>query len=279
MAVASLYADGDEVEAIRLAAKEHRITVSVGISEKARYSSATLWNSNLIISPDGEVLAHHRKLMPTFYEKLVWSPGDGYGLKVVDIPANSQLSDLEVQANNSAKLGMLICGENTNPLARYALMAQGEQIHITTWPAKAPMRAIARGQGNDSPADAGNLQVNGTPNDAVKKPAVLGTYDNLAANRTRAAEHCFESKCYGVICSGFMTPEMISELVSGAPSHAKEIVASTFELLSQAESLFLDPSGSVLPGFVIDEHGNHQAADSAIRGGYYLCRHGHCRHY
>jgi predicted amidohydrolase len=86
-----------------------------------------------MISPAGEVLVHHRKLVPTFYEKLTWAPGDGHGLEVIDLP---------VESSGVARVGMLLCGENTDPLARYSMMAQGEQVHISTWPAKAPMHSI-----------------------------------------------------------------------------------------------------------------------------------------
>ena len=70
----SIYADGEEVHAIRQAAKKTSAIISVGISEQVRYSTATLLNSNLIIGPNSEVLVHKRKLMPTFFEKLTWSP-------------------------------------------------------------------------------------------------------------------------------------------------------------------------------------------------------------
>ena len=108
--------DGEEISEIRQAARNARAVVSVGISEKVRCGSATLFNSNLIIGEDGNILVHHRKLMSTFFEKLNWSPGDGHGLRV----ANTKYG----------KIGALICGENTNPLARYALMARGIQVHI-----------------------------------------------------------------------------------------------------------------------------------------------------
>ena len=87
--------------------------------------------------------------MPTFYEKLVWAPGDGAGLKVVE-------------TKRCGKVGSLICGENTNPLARWSLMAQGEQLHITTWPAVWPTKRVAEMSGG-----GGGKQ-----------------YDNVAANRT-----------------------------------------------------------------------------------------------
>jgi aliphatic nitrilase len=100
------------------AAREHCIVVSIGISETSPASVGCLWNSNLLIGTDGVLFNHHRKLVPTFYEKLIWANGDGAGLKVCE--------------TEIGKLGMLICGENTNPLARYALIAQGEQIHVSS---------------------------------------------------------------------------------------------------------------------------------------------------
>lgn len=106
----SIYSDGDEIQALREAARETQTVISLGISEKSRDSVACLYDSNLIIDQRGEILVHHRKLMPTFFEKLTWSPGDGFGLRVADTPFG--------------RIGGLICGENTNPLARYSLMAQ-----------------------------------------------------------------------------------------------------------------------------------------------------------
>ena len=97
-----------------------------GITEKVPYSSATLFISNILIGTKGEILNYHRKLMLTFFEKLTWSPGVGHGLVVSLTPFG--------------KIGTLICGENTNPLARYSLMAQGEQIHISSWPPVWPTR-------------------------------------------------------------------------------------------------------------------------------------------
>ncbi|KAM0420652.1 hypothetical protein ACHAPT_011568 [Fusarium lateritium] len=79
MALESVYADGDEIQAIRATAKKEQVMVSIGISEKVHSSSATLFNSNLLIGSQGEVLVHHRKLMPTFFEKLTWAPGMGMG--------------------------------------------------------------------------------------------------------------------------------------------------------------------------------------------------------
>ncbi|MBV1796626.1 nitrilase-related carbon-nitrogen hydrolase [Siccirubricoccus sp. G192] len=113
----SIRADGSEVTRMRAAARRHGIYLSFGFSEATEASVGCLCNSNLLIGPDGRVLNHRRKLAPTYYEKLVWVPGDAAGLRVT--------------ATAIGRLGTLICGENTNPLARFALMAEGEQL---TWP-------------------------------------------------------------------------------------------------------------------------------------------------
>ncbi|KAJ6008881.1 hypothetical protein N7522_003897 [Penicillium canescens] len=220
----SVYVDGEEVNAIRRAARENHITVCVGISEKTRYSSANLYNSNLMISPAGEVLVHHRKLVPTFYEKLTWAPGDGHGLEVIDLP---------VESSGMARVGMLLCGENTNPLARYSMMAQGEQVHISTWPAKAPMHSI-----RDNTEYSG-----GKP-----KPR----YGNVAANRTRAAAHCFEGKCFGIINAAVADEHTLQTILEIAPEEVKDVIRSTMEGSMQAETRFLDTTGGPLVGFVIN---------------------------
>ncbi|KAF9871963.1 nitrilase [Colletotrichum karsti] len=222
MALESVYVDGDEVNAIRNTAKKLNVMVSVGISEKVRSSSATLYNSNVIIGSDGEILVHHRKLMPTFFEKLTWAPGDGYGLRLAE--------------TRFGKIGNLICGENTNPLARYALMSQGEQIHISTWPAIWPTRIPAPKASSGSEGGS-----------SVAKGA---NYDNVAANRTRAAAHCFEAKCFGVLCSGVLGEDAVDIISSG--SSQAEAVAQALQNSQRGATMFLDPAGSLLQGFTID---------------------------
>ncbi|KAB8201674.1 carbon-nitrogen hydrolase [Aspergillus parasiticus] len=220
MARESIHADGQEIQAVRATARKCNIIVSLGFSEKARTSSATLFNSNMIIGNQGDVLVHHRKLVPTFFEKLTWSPGDGYGLRVAD--------------TECGKIGALICGENTNPLARYALIAQGEQIHISTWPAIWPTRLPSQ-----PAAEEHNPQ-----SDAMRK----ANYDNVAANRIRAAAHCFEAKCFGVICAGMLGPDAI-DIISSSSSSVKQ----SMEQSQGAATMFLNPTGSPIRGFVIDE--------------------------
>ncbi|KAI1390885.1 nitrilase [Hypoxylon trugodes] len=234
MALESIYVDGDEVNAIRATAKQFGVLVNLGFSEKVRYSSATLFNSNLLIGTDGEILVHHRKLMPTFYEKLTWAPGDGHGLQVAD--------------TSFGKIGVLICGENTNPLALYSFTAQGEQIHISSWPAIWPTRlppGILPTPGEEIP--------NGNASDgkaAVSSVARGVNYDNVAANRTRAAAHCFEAKCFGILCAGYLGTDAIEIITSGASN--PKVVSQALQKSSRGATMFLDPTGTLLPGFTID---------------------------
>jgi aliphatic nitrilase len=95
--------------------------VAIGINERMRGHMGSLFNSILFLSPEGNILGVHRKLVPTTTERLVLSAGDGSTLNVYHTPYG--------------ELGGLMCGENTNSLARFALLAQGEKIHTAHWPA------------------------------------------------------------------------------------------------------------------------------------------------
>ncbi|MGI9410320.1 MAG: carbon-nitrogen hydrolase family protein, partial [Hyphomicrobiaceae bacterium] len=118
--------DGPEIETLCDTARRNEIYVSVGFTEGTQASVGCLWNSNLLIDKNGKIINHHRKLVPTFFEKLIWANGDARGLRVTE--------------TDIGRVGMLICGENTNPLSRYALMTEGEQVHISTYPPFWPTR-------------------------------------------------------------------------------------------------------------------------------------------
>lgn len=111
----------DHLRPLMDAAAEHGVTVVIGLHEiDARFSGTTLFNTVVVIGPDGAILNRHRKLMPTNPERMVWGMGDASGLRVVDTPAG--------------RLGCLICWESYMPLARYALYAQGIEIFVNpTW--------------------------------------------------------------------------------------------------------------------------------------------------
>ncbi len=107
----------DDLTPLYEAARQHQVTVVCGVDERDnRLGQSTLYNTVVVIGPDGSLINRHRKLMPTNPERMVWGFGDASGLKVVDTPAG--------------RIGTLICWENYMPLARYALYAQGIEIYI-----------------------------------------------------------------------------------------------------------------------------------------------------
>ena len=110
-----------QLKPIQAAARRLKVTVSMGIHERdGEFSRGSLYNTVVLIGPDGEVLNRHRKLMPTNPERMVWAIGDATGLRVTDTP--------------SGRVGSLICWENYMPLARFAIFAQGCEIYIApTW--------------------------------------------------------------------------------------------------------------------------------------------------
>ena len=111
----------DDLRPLQDAAARHGVTIVMGIHElDSRYSGTTLFNTVVVIGPDGALLNRHRKLMPTNPERMVWGMGDASGLRVVDTPAG--------------RLGCLICWESYLPLARFALYAQNLEILVNpTW--------------------------------------------------------------------------------------------------------------------------------------------------
>jgi nitrilase len=86
----SIRVPGPEVFQICQAARAAQIIVSIGISESTSVSVGCIWNTNLLIGRDGSILNHHRKLVPTFFEKLIWANGDGSGLRVVETDAGRE---------------------------------------------------------------------------------------------------------------------------------------------------------------------------------------------
>lgn len=104
-------------DAVSHAAQVHNMVVVLGINER---DHGSLYNTQLIFDADGCLLLKRRKITPTYHERMVWGQGDGAGLKVLDTAVG--------------KVGALACWEHYNPLARYALMAQHEQIHCAQFP-------------------------------------------------------------------------------------------------------------------------------------------------
>jgi nitrilase len=99
-------------------ARENGIWLVTGVNEVDPERPGTIYNSLLYHSPDSELVAHHRKLVPTNHERLVWGPGDGGGLRAFDA--------------GGVRIGGLICWENYMPLARFALYESGVEIYIAS---------------------------------------------------------------------------------------------------------------------------------------------------
>ncbi len=111
--------------------RKHGITLVIGVNEakEGGRGARTIYNSLLIFDKSGELVNHHRKLMPTYTEKLLYGHGDGHGLRAVD--------------TDFGRLGGLICWEHLMPLTRQAMHREGELIHIALWPNVHEMLQIA----------------------------------------------------------------------------------------------------------------------------------------
>jgi len=116
---ASIEVPGPEIAIVQDAARETGSIVVIGVNERDPISVGTLYNSVVFIDEDGSILGVHRKLVPTWAEKLTWAGGDG--------------SSLRVYETSIGRLGGLACGENTNTLARFALLAAGENVHTANY--------------------------------------------------------------------------------------------------------------------------------------------------
>jgi aliphatic nitrilase len=208
LAAGSIRCPGPELERVASSARRHGIIVSLGFNEGTADSVGCLWNSNVLIGEDGAILAHHRKLVPTFWEKLTWANGDGAGLRVCE--------------TRLGRIGVLICGENTNPLARYALMAQGEQVHVSTYPPVWPTRDPRGGR----------------------------NYDLAAAIRIRAGAHSFEAKAFNIVASGFMDDAMREGLAALGTDALQVLDASP-----RAVSMVIGPTGEPVSEIIADREG------------------------
>jgi len=104
-------------DAIGEACGEAGVVASVGVNER---DGGTLYNTQLLFDADGALIQRRRKITPTYHERMIWGQGDGSGLHAVD--------------SRVGRIGQLACWEHYNPLARYAMMADGEQIHSAMYP-------------------------------------------------------------------------------------------------------------------------------------------------
>ncbi|KQP20406.1 Nit6803 family nitrilase [Pseudorhodoferax sp. Leaf265] len=108
---------GPLTDAVAAAAREHGMVVALGVNER---DHGSLYNTQLVFDADGRLVLKRRKITPTYHERMVWGQGDGAGLTAVD--------------TRVGRVGALACWEHYNPLARYALMAEHEEIHCAQFP-------------------------------------------------------------------------------------------------------------------------------------------------
>jgi aliphatic nitrilase len=203
LARASILVPGPEIDQLCAAARQAGVHVVIGVNERSPVSLGTIFNTLVFIGPDGKVIGKHRKLVPTWAEKLTWAPGDGSSLAVYDTAIGP--------------LGGLACGENTNTLARFTLLAQGELVHVASY---------------------------------ISLPVAPPDYDMAEAIKVRAMAHCFEGKVYTVVSCSTVSDEIITAMESVVPG-----ARARLERKNSAFSGIIGPDGRVVGEPLIDDEG------------------------
>lgn len=203
LARSAIEVPGPEVAKLAQAAARCRINVVVGVNERHRQGIGTIYNTVLTIADDGRLLGRHRKLVPTWAEKLTWAPGDASALRVHD--------------TSVGPLGALACGENTNTLARFALLAQGELVHVASY---------------------------------ISLPVAPPDYDMAEAIKVRAAAHCFEGKVFTIVSCSTVSEEIIEAMAASHPA-SRELLARRHSAFSG----ILGPDGRVIGEPLVDKEG------------------------
>lgn len=130
----SIEVPGKETDKIGALAQKHRMSIVIGANEiiKKGKASGTVYNTLLTFDEKGRLANHHRKLVPTYTERIIYGQGDGHGLQVT--------------ATSVGKVGALVCWEHWMPLTRQALHDEAEDIHIAAWPTVHDKHLIASRQ-------------------------------------------------------------------------------------------------------------------------------------
>lgn len=195
--------DGPEVATLRDAAKRAGVNVVIGLNERTGVGVGTLYNTTITISDEGALLGVHRKLVPTWAEKLTWGGGDG--------------SSLVVHDTSIGPLGVLACGENTNTLARFALLAQGEMVHVASY---------------------------------ISLPTAPADYDMVEAIKTRSAAHAFEGKVFNIVSCSTISSDIV-DAVAGDDDAARSMLTRSHSAFSG----IFGPDGRLLSEGLIDDEG------------------------
>ncbi len=198
----SVAVEDADMQRLFQAAKVHNIHIVIGINERGK-SFGEIYNTNLIIDNHGNLIGKHRKLVPTWAEKLTWTSGDGSSLKVY----NTEIGPI----------GTLACGENTNTLARFTLLTQGELIHIANY---------------------------------ISLPVAPPDYDMSEAIKIRACAHSFEGKLFTIVSCSTISQEIKDALRADVPN-----IEDILTRKSSAFSGFIGPNGAVIGSPLIDDEG------------------------
>ncbi len=203
LAKTSVIVPGPEVDVVRKAARDTGCHVVLGVNERSPVSLGTIYNTLVFIGPDGALLGKHRKLVPTWAEKLTWTGGDGSSLRVYDTEVG--------------RLGGLACGENTNTLARFALLGQGELVHVASY---------------------------------ISLPVAPPDYDMAEAIKLRAIAHSFEGKIFTIVSCSTVSEEIITAMETVVPD-----ARARLQRKSSAFSGIIGPDGRVVGDPLIDDEG------------------------
>lgn len=200
---ASILVPGPEIDVVCAAARSAGVHVVIGVNERSPVSVGTIYNTLVFIGPDGSIIGKHRKLVPTWAEKLTWANGDGSSLKVYDTAIGP--------------LGGLACGENTNTLARFTLLAQGELVHVASY---------------------------------ISLPVAPADYDMAEAIKVRAMAHSFEGKVFTIVACSTVSEEIIDAMSDLVPD-----ARSRLERTNSAFSGVIGPDGRLVGEPLIDQEG------------------------
>jgi nitrilase len=181
----SVTVPGPVTGAIAAAAKRAGVVVAIGVNER---DHGTLYNTQLLFDADGRLLQARRKITPTFHERMIWGQGDGSGLRAVDTAVG--------------RVGQLACWEHYNPLARYALMTEHEQIHVAMFPG-----------------------------------SLVGEIFREQIEVT-IRHHALESGCFVVNATGYLDPEQVAQ-VAGATGLERALRGGCFTAIVSPEGTLL----------------------------------------
>lgn len=176
---------GPTTAAVSEAARAAGVVVVLGVTER---DHGSLYNAQLVFDADGSLVLHRRKITPTFHERMVWGQGDGSGLRAVD--------------TRFGRVGTLACWEHYNPLARFALMADHEQLHASMFPGSLVGEIFA---------------------------------EQIAVT---IRHHALESGCFVVNATGWLTPEQQAQ-VAGETGLGRAVSGGCFTAIVSPEGVLL----------------------------------------